>query len=264
MILLTGGSGKLGSLLKSSLEARGEKVLSIGRSSQPAFDLREEQITPELKEALKRSRILVHAGWDLSTTPLRDRAQGNIEGSRRLIHAAREAGVQRIVFISSTLARADSVSFYGRAKREVERMLSSTDLALRVGLVIQPEGQTLASARGLGARLIAKVGRILPVLPWIGGRAEVVYCVSQSEFVRCTTQEILSETAGIAYLMEGSPLSAQELLTRVIGGRIRPVVFVPPVVSWLAWRTFGMDPQKLDSLRDLRQIHIESDARMLL
>ncbi len=269
-IAITGASGHLGGMIARALEARGQSVLALGRSTAPRFDLREAAAAgawgarDAVTSALGGTKILVHAGWDLSLTPLAERRRVNVEGSRALLEAAARAGVERAVFFSSTVARDDSRSQYGMAKREVERIaagLFPRCLCLRIGLVLRKPGTRQNVPGPLGRAL-----QFLPVVPWIGSGDELVYVIPDDEFGRAATDAILGNETGLAYVMNPRPLPVPELLARVLGdpaGTKRRVVEIPRIMSRAAWGLLRLDPQKLDSLADLRRIDIESGARVI-
>ncbi len=101
----------------------------------------------------------MHLAYDFSLTRQIDVERVNVEGSRRLFAAAREAGVDRIVYVSSISAHAAARSMYGRAKLACEQAALAVGAAIvRPGRVWGPQG-----AATFGA-LERAVGR-LPVVP---------------------------------------------------------------------------------------------------
>jgi NADH dehydrogenase len=91
----------------------------------------------------------------------------NVAGTRRLIEAARAAGVRRFVFASSHSAAAEAPTSYGRTKHAIERLLAGEgEVAVRFGLVCG------AAPRGVFGRLLA-LGRRHRILPVVGARAPV-------------------------------------------------------------------------------------------
>lgn len=85
----------------------------------------------------------------------------NLNGSRRLLEAARVNGVDRIIFGSSISARRDALNSYGRLKWETERLLNGAEhVSARIGLVY---GGPRLGQWGTLFRLV----RTLPVLPMV-------------------------------------------------------------------------------------------------
>ena len=86
----------------------------------------------------------------------------NVEGSRKILEAAREAKTPKIIFISSISAFDGCRSLYGRAKLEIEKIaLDCGALVIRPGLVYG-EG-----AGGMFGKLVAQMKKssVIP-LDW--------------------------------------------------------------------------------------------------
>ncbi len=123
--IVTGGAGFLGSHLVDRLLAEGHEVLvvddlSSGRAENIQSDARLEQLdiaTDGLARVFRewRSGVVFHLAAQASVPvssriPLRDLAV-NVVGTHRVVAAARESGVGRLVFVSSGGA------VYGETKR---------------------------------------------------------------------------------------------------------------------------------------------------
>lgn len=109
--------------------------------------------------ALAGADALVHCAYDFRPARWADVERVNIEGSRLLFAAARQAGVQRIVLISTVAAFPGARSRYGRAKLALERAASDAGAAIvRPGLVWGENG-----AATFGA--LQRVVGTLPVMP---------------------------------------------------------------------------------------------------
>ncbi|HUP58141.1 MAG TPA: NAD-dependent epimerase/dehydratase family protein [Bdellovibrionota bacterium] len=243
-IAVTGASGYLGSRLSAALERSGNEVAALGRGSTPSFELaRAGELEPEWRRALSGVETLVHAGWDLGRLPLSRRRSVNVEGSRTLFGAARSAGVGRIVFLSSTLARDDSRSRYGQAKREVERMLDpARDLALRIGWVFGKSAFPPALARLLA---------VSPWFPWPGTGRELVYCIGEEELMASVPQLVSSRETGLRFVMRREPLEPAAFVARLLGrDRARILSLRAGALREAA--------QSIDSLSDMRRIDVEN------
>jgi uncharacterized protein YbjT (DUF2867 family) len=126
-ILVTGGAGHLGRLVVKHLSAAGYSVRGMSRRASPGADWRgAEWKQADLKtgagvaEAVRDMEVVVHLA-----------AVGNsmvdFEGTRRLLDAAREAGVSHLVLIS--VVGIDKVPWAGGKAK-----LASEDLLERGGI----------------------------------------------------------------------------------------------------------------------------------
>ena len=159
---ITGASGYLGGALNASLRSSGVDVVQYRRSLPTAND--EEDVRHfELGQrpdpgTFDGVTCLVHTAWDLRETKLRRSWERNVEGSKRLLSAALDDGVQRFIFVSSMSAYFGTRQNYGIAKLAVERaVLETQQLVVRPGLVYggSPGGMALT---------LSKLAR-LPVIP---------------------------------------------------------------------------------------------------
>lgn len=137
-ILLTGGSGDLGRVLSKRLELRGDLPLRL--DVRPPSDGRGRHIQASIldREALARAmpgvELVVHiAAWHgfHEAAGLKDAYDFwdlNVTGTFNVFEAARQAGVRRLVNISST-SIFDSDQFYGFTKRLSEQV--AADYAAR-------------------------------------------------------------------------------------------------------------------------------------
>jgi nucleoside-diphosphate-sugar epimerase len=170
---LTGGSGFLGLHLSRRLLGEGHVVRSL--DLEPA-ELREvEAIVGDVRDPLsvgrlcRRADVLVHAAAAL---PIRGSPREiwsvNVEGTATVLTAAAEAGVRRVVFISSAVVLPEPIEAYGEAKAAAEQICR--DFAAR-GLevtILRPQafvGPERLGVFGILFRWIAEGRRIYTVGP---------------------------------------------------------------------------------------------------
>ncbi|MGA9851236.1 MAG: NAD-dependent epimerase/dehydratase family protein, partial [Roseiarcus sp.] len=109
-VLVTGGSGFLGSAIAAALRACGHHVRVLVRPTSPRTNLAPGDSLFEgdlrnrasLANALKGVRLLFHAAADyrLWARNPEEIVQNNVEGTRLLMEEALRAGVERIVYTS--------------------------------------------------------------------------------------------------------------------------------------------------------------------
>jgi nucleoside-diphosphate-sugar epimerase len=178
---VTGASGYLGSQICDTLESRGWQVVRLARSPGRShgqvlpYDLA-TPVTAQVRKALRSANALIHAAYDLSLTSPADIWRVNVEGTRRLLEAAKEAAVGRIIVFSSMSAFAGTSQLYGRAKLDIEAMtIESGGCAVRPGLVYSGRAGGMAGA-------MRKL-TTLPIVPVIAGGAGV-YTVREEDLMR--------------------------------------------------------------------------------
>ena len=144
-VLITGASGFVGSAIASVARAAGLRVRVLVRPSSPRtnVDLRDEVVEGDLSDpaslarALTGIRHLVHAAADYRLWAPRPEEveRTNVEGTRNLMLAALDAGVERIVHTSTVatirpggdetaaLAPGEVIGAYKRSKVLAERVV---------------------------------------------------------------------------------------------------------------------------------------------
>src|SRR5918998_4917063 len=117
-ILVTGGSGSLGSRVVDRLRYPGREVRVLSRSGRPGT-VQGDLLTGEgLKDAVKGVDVIVHC----ASSPTKTR-QIDVEGTERLLRAAAREGVSHFVFISIVGVDRNPYYPYYRMKLEIERII---------------------------------------------------------------------------------------------------------------------------------------------
>src|SRR5262249_30161673 len=124
--LLSGASGYLGGRIKKKLLAEGWQVVELSRHAKFSFDTVRFCLGEPLDPStLTNCDALIHCAYDFTRTGWKDIYAVNVQGSELLLRAAQQAGVKRLVFISTISAFDGCRSFYGKGKLEVERITHS-------------------------------------------------------------------------------------------------------------------------------------------
>ncbi|HEY2537604.1 MAG TPA: NAD-dependent epimerase/dehydratase family protein [Solirubrobacteraceae bacterium] len=161
---VTGASGYVGSCVVSRLTDAGWEVRALGRSrpnekQQSVTNAHFELGQPPAPEALADADALLHLAYDFTPQGWAEIERVNVTGSRLLLEAAREAGIDRIVYMSSVAAHPGARAMYGRAKLACERdALAAGAAILRPGSVWGPRGAATPSA-------LERAVESLPVVP---------------------------------------------------------------------------------------------------
>jgi uncharacterized protein YbjT (DUF2867 family) len=142
-VAIAGGHGKIARRLTRLLAAHGDRVRSLIRNPAHADDVRAdgaepvvcdlEQTTPaELANAIRAAEATVFAAGAGPGSGAERKWTVDRDGALKLLEAARSAGVDRYVMISSVGAEAppdgdDVFSMYLRAKAQADRALQDSD-----------------------------------------------------------------------------------------------------------------------------------------
>ncbi len=209
---VTGATGYLGSRICATLESRGWQTVGLVRSPAGApgdaytYDLG-APVSSAVCRFLDSTDVLVHTAYDLTSTRPVDIWRINVEGSRRLLEAASNAGVRRILVLSSMSAFEGTTQLYGRAKLDIETMTEQFGgCAVRVGLVYGEQSGGMAGA----LRKLAG----LPVVPLIAGDPRL-YTIRESDLMA-----VVAALAGADSLPAGTvsaahpvPVPLRDLMT---------------------------------------------------
>ncbi len=227
--LVSGANGYLGSRVRGALQSRSWRVVELTRQPAPgaaaiAFRLG-GQVDPA---ALAGAAALVHCAYDFKRLKWEEIVATNVTGSEKLFRAARQAGVKRIVHISSISAFPGCRSLYGKAKLETEKLaLACGASVIRPGLIYgEPSG-------AMFGRLVRQVEHSR-VLPLVGGGSQIQYMVHDEDLSRficqCAGGEIAAPGEPVTVAHE-RPWTFRQILEEIARAKGRRVSFVP-----LPWR----------------------------
>jgi nucleoside-diphosphate-sugar epimerase len=234
---ITGSGGYLGSCVRNYFTQHGWRVLELTRQPKPdasavAFHLGAD-VSPR---ALAGITALVHCAYDFKPVRWAEIHPVNVGGSEKLFRAARIAGVQKIICISSISGFEGCRSLYGKAKLAIERhALDHGALVLRPGLIY---GDHPAAMFG---RLVAQV-RKAPVLPLFGRGSQIQYLVHQedlSAFIQRYAAGQVTEVSQPLSAAHERPWTFRQVLEEI--GRVsnKTLKFVP--IPWrLGWAAFKL------------------------
>jgi nucleoside-diphosphate-sugar epimerase len=176
-LFVTGGRGFIGRRFVRGLEAgRWENVVCLSRSAGAiAAGVPVQVVTGDLLDVERYAKALagcdtvVHLAAVTGKAPPAEYGRVNVEGTRAVLAACRDAGVARFLYVSSIAARfADRSRYpYAESKRQAEELVRASGLPftiVRPTIVIGKGGDAWANL----ARLAA-----LPVIPVLGERTRI-------------------------------------------------------------------------------------------
>jgi NADH dehydrogenase len=235
MILVTGGTGFVGSHLIRQMRQEGLAVRAVVRSPAKAIGLRDLGVEvmqgdvsdkASLEKAVQGMERVVHLVGIIQEAPGATFQGVHVDGTRNLVEAARKAGVRHFLYQSALGTRANAESRYHRTKWEAEELVRGSGIpstVLRPSLIYGPGDQFTIR--------LSEMIRLSPVLPIIGSGRSKVQPIFIDDVVSCILKAVTSD----AYLNElyeiGGPeqLSYEEVARAIAAalGVSRPALHLP-------------------------------------
>lgn len=223
-IAITGASGLLGSALCARFAASGWRVRALSRTrpaSLPPNSTHHPCVLPDTldESAFDGAHAVIHAAYSMrSRTRSQDR-RTNIEGSARVLAAARRAHA-RFVFVSSVSAHDAAEGYYGQSKLAVERTLDpDRDLIIRPGLILSPSAGLFARMR----RTIRSTG----LAPLFGGGHQLVQTIHLDDLTLAFQRALELDLAGTLTVCEPAGITIRDLFLLTARLEHRPLRVVP-------------------------------------
>jgi nucleoside-diphosphate-sugar epimerase len=267
-ILITGAAGFLGSHVARLAGRRNHQVRCLVRktSNLEGLELSPEHLVygdmtdpASLREAVRGMYAVIHCAATTSegAPDLELSRRVNVEGTRRLLEAALEAGAKRWIQISSMSAHPGSTSVYGRTKLEADEIVRQSDAdwtILRPSLIFGPGGKGLVSKT-------QDIMKKLPVMPVVGPGRELIRPVFVTDVAHAALNCIESpNTIHKTYMIGGADEIELNEFFRRLGARIgakRPLVHIPIAAAMLMARTLGLltknPPITVDNVLGVKQ-----------
>jgi nucleoside-diphosphate-sugar epimerase len=240
-VLVTGGSGLLGRTTCAALAARGHEVVALQRHR--SAELACEQVLADVNDAgavasaAAGCDAVIHAAARVGVAGSREEfVRANVGGTGAVVAACREAGVPRLVVVSSPSVGYESTatvgagasapitsrndrSWYSESKAEAELLaLAANDSTLAV-TAIRPHAIWGPGDTQLVGRIVerAREGRLFVVA---GGRAliDTTYVDNAADALVAAVEHLTaeSELAGRAFVVSnGEPLPVRSLLEQI-------------------------------------------------
>lgn len=238
-VLLTGGTGIVGNAIARALVERGRTVRALvrsrerGRTLLPRMcELVQGDVTDRdsIRHALDGCTVVYHAAG-LPEQWLRDPStfdRVNVEGTRNVVEAALERGVEKFVYTStidvfastpgrefdeSTIASEPKGTYYERSKQDADRVVTAALARGLPAVFLHPSavyGPIMAGSPGLNDFIAQLLRREVPML--LPGGMPVVYAADVG------TGHVLAEEQappGARFILSESCLSLDEIARAV-------------------------------------------------
>ncbi|HWI60985.1 MAG TPA: NAD-dependent epimerase/dehydratase family protein [Symbiobacteriaceae bacterium] len=258
VILVTGATGYIGAQLTERLLSRGEQVRVLARDPRRVKVTGAEAVQGDLGNPASLAaavagvdRVFHCASWISYKAPWEEVWRVNVQGAANLLDACQDAGVRRVVHMSSVAAGGPALDGrpvaegdpgrplddpYGKSKLEQERLaLSYVAKGLEV-VVVRPSA-VYGPGDPDGINLLLKLAHrgLLPF--YLGSRRTLVNVVPVKDVVTGTVAAMERGRSGEVYNLVGPNMTHQELfalLARVSGGRAPFFEMPVPVLLWAA------------------------------
>ena len=253
----------MGRHVASLLVQRGHGVRALVRNTRrgcPVTNVAAELLAGDLSDAGALARLardvsaVVHLVGIIVESGHATFQRVHVEGTRRILTAAREAGVKRFVHMSAIGARGERAATpYHRTKWEGEELVRSSGLSyaiFRPSIISGPENAPI--------RTLARLHRWSPVVPMFGDGHFPTQPVWIEDVALALALAAENPRLTGAFELGGPTPMTYEAFVRAIGraaGHPRPLVHVPLAVARAAARTFDLlgaaAPLTSDQLRML-------------
>ena len=255
VVAVAGGSGFVGGAIAAELHRRGDHVVILSRQAPAAargplpdgVEVRPADVTSgaSLAEALRGVDALV-ISLAFKNSPMEQPRQGrtfmgvDAAGTERLVAAAREAGVRRLVYLSGAGAAPDARRVWFRAKARAESAVRASGLPFTI---IRPTW--VYGPRDVALNRFIGFARALPVVPLTNLGRQPMAPVFIADVATLAADSLTSEAAVDQVFELGGPetMPMKEVVRRAIdaAGVRRPIMPGPAALlkllaiplSWL-------------------------------
>ena len=138
-ILVTGGSGFVGSQVVAEAAKRGHDVVSLSRGVQAlprgyrVAAVKVDLVRPHgLDEALQGVKAVVHAAGILRERGSQSFERAHVGATANLVDACKRAGVEKIIQVSALGAAVTAPTSYLRTKRQAERLVEESGIPFTI------------------------------------------------------------------------------------------------------------------------------------
>jgi NADH dehydrogenase len=247
MILVTGGTGVMGSALVRALAAQGHAIRvvtlpgdpHVGRIADVAADIRYGSIddAAAMKGVCEKVSVVYHCAAVIIADSDETYTRINVHGTRLLAEEARASAVSQFVYVSSASVTYPRPTPYSLSKRAAENIVRATAPAYTI---VRP---TLVYDRGRGGLefdMFLDYLRKFPVVPFIGNGESMKRPVYVEDIInglvavykkKVAYKKIYNFSGGEAITM----IAFARLCLRLLGRPFKPIVHIPvPVCMALA------------------------------
>jgi NADH dehydrogenase len=255
MILVSGGTGFLGSAIAEELIQRGETAAVLGRDASKTrrrfggqVEAREADVRNPagLAEAMAGADVVINA-VQFPNSPIESRRKGwtfervDYQGTMNQVDAAKVAGVRRFVYLSGAGAAPDAAKHWFRYKWQAEQYIKGSGLEwtiIRPTWVFGPGDHSLNKLIGFG--------RFLPFIPNFGSGQQAMQPIFVDDIARIVADAALKPEAANELFEAGGPqvMTMDDVLKTAleVQGKKRPLLHQPVAMGKLIGTVAGFLP----------------------
>ncbi len=240
MILVSGGTGFVGSAVVKELLRRAEKVAALGRDADKIRRCLGAGVEPRvgdvrdpgtLASAMQGVDVVVNA-VQFPNSPIENRRHGwtfeevDLKGTRNQVDAAKAAGVRRFVYVSGVGAAKESDRHWFRYKWEAEKYLRDSGLEW---VIVRPTW--IFGPDDISLNRFLSLGRRLPFIPIFGDGDQPMQPVFIDDAARVLADAALKpEAANTLFELGGPEVMSMNDVVRTaldVQGKKRPLLHQP-------------------------------------
>ena len=248
-VLVTGATGFLGKYVVKELVEHGYQVRAFGRNSKVGRSLENSSVSffqgdltkaEDVLEAFKEMDMVVHAGA-LSTVwgPWEDFYQANVLGTKYVLEACRQTGIQRLVYVSSPSIYAapkdqlaikesdapeeNNLNNYIRSKLASEKLFK--DYPDVPSIILRPRGLFGIGDTSILPRVINLSQKLGIPLIGDGGQLMDMTCVENVALAIRLALEAPEAKGEVYNITNGEPRAFRDLLEESLTGLDYPIKY---------------------------------------
>jgi NADH dehydrogenase len=280
-VAVTGATGFVGRQVVRELVARGHRPVCLVRDRErfleQARSLGEERLEAvggdlfddqALQEVTTGSEAVIHLVGIIFEHPLRGQTfqRIHVEATRRMLDAARAAGIRRFLHMSALGTRPRAVSEYHRTKWAAEGLVRESGLdwtIFRPSIIHGPDGEFMRMMRRMVCHATLPMLGVLPapfpILPYFGDGQNRVQPVSVRDVAHCFVAALSRpETIGQVYALGGPEAMSWKELYRACREAFPGAKKWKPVVGQPVWaaKLMAMTLMKLPLLPAMMRFNV--------
>lgn len=238
---ITGTAGYVGACMVRYFLSHGWRVIELNRCGMVkagGSEARAYKLGDPFPTDLIEIKALVHVAYDFTPSCWNDINEINVLGTKKLFYSAHDAGVEKLIYISSMSSFDQCHSLYGKAKLQSESHVRHVGgISVRPGLIYD-ENQP----GGMVGKLNALIS-MLPVIPLPGNGKNILYFTHQEDLchiIENYASACTKSPEGYITTCNSTPWMFKDILKELALRKNRRIALIPTPwqFSWIALRVF--------------------------